>query len=468
MVVAGASGYVGRALCRRLAARYAVRGLARRPRQDVDEDGVAWRACDLYSLLETERALEGADLAVYLVHSMLPTARLTQARFEDLDLILADNFARAAAKAGIRHIVYLGGLVPEGERSRHLESRREVEEALAAHGTPVTSVRAGLVVGPGGSSLEILTALVRRLPLMLTPEWTSTRSQPIALDDLLPALDHALGRSEYFGQAYDVGGPDVLTYREMMARTAHVVGLKRWMFPVPFLTPKLSVAWVCMVTGSPRQLVGPLVESLRHPMVARDDVLVRAAGGPNVSFERAVQIAVSETPTPAGRSSRSSRPPVRRTARSVQRLPMPPGRDASWVAQDYARWLPRFFRPFLKVTSDGEHVRFRLVGLPWPLLELTYDGERSTPDRALYYVTGGLLARIEAAGTQRGRLEFRVVKDGTAVLAAVHDFSPRLPWLVYSLTQARIHLWVMHAFGRHLARVAARGGATPAALPERT
>lgn len=449
VVIAGASGYVGRALSARLVADYEVIGLSRGGGEEADARGVRWRGCDLYSLLETERALEGADLAVYLVHSMLPSARLTQARFEDLDLILADNFARAAAKAGVRQIVYLGGLVPEGERSRHLESRREVEDALAAHGVPVTSVRAGLVVGPGGSSLEILTALVRRLPLMLTPRWTETLSQPIALDDLLPALEHALGREAYFGQALDVGGPDVLTYREMMTRTARSFGVRRFIFPVPFLTPRLSVAWVCMVTGASPQLVGPLVESLRHPMVARDQRLLAAVGGPKTSFDEAISRAMAEPPT---RSRRRAVSPTR-TARSVQRLPAPAGKDANWVAEEYARWLPRFFRPFLQVVRAGDRLRFLLRGIPWPLLELTYTTDRSTPDRSVYRVTGGWLARLDDGPTKWGRLEFRLVKDGAAVLAAVHDFRPRLPWLVYSLTQAKIHLLVMHAFGRHLARV---------------
>lgn len=449
VVVAGAGGFVGRALLSHLVERYDVVGTSRAPKCEVDAQGVRWRAADLYSLLQAERALEGAKYAVYLVHSMMPNARLTQARFEDLDLILADNFGRAAARAGVEQIVYLGGLLPEGqERSRHLESRREVEDALGAHGVPVTAIRAGLVVGPGGSSLEILTALVKRLPMMLTPEWTATRTQPIALRDLLRAIEHAIGNERFFDQAVDVGGPDVLTYREMMEQTSEVLGLRRPMFPVPFLTPRLSTAWVCMVTGAPRQLVGPLVESLRHEMIARDDRLLGDIGGPTVPFDDAVAEALAARPS----ASSTKAPKQARTVRSVQRLPVPKGWTAMQVAERYAEWVPRFFRPFLSVHRHDDKLLFRLRGIERPLLELTYAPERSSDDRALFYVTGGLLRRRHDGDGLPGRLEFRLVNGGTEVLAAVHDFRPSLPWMIYSNTQALVHLWVMHAFGGALRR----------------
>jgi uncharacterized protein YbjT (DUF2867 family) len=452
VVIAGAGGFVGSALARILADRYNVIGLSRELPTPREDDPVTWRRCDLYSLLQAEKALFGANYAVYLVHSMLPSARLTQARFEDLDLILADNFGRAAHKAGAEQILYLGGLIPEGqERSRHLESREEVEAALGAHGVPVTAVRAGLVVGPGGSSLDILTALVRRLPLMITPKWTHTETQPIALHDLLRALDFALGNADFYGQALDVGGPDVLTYREMMQHTADVLGLKRWMFTVPLITPRLSAAWVTMVTGAPKQLVSPLVESLRHPMVVRNRRLLDAIGGAQISFDDALREANEHRPQKAKRR-RGLRLP--RTARSVQRLATPHGWTARRIAEAYIAWLPRFFRPFLRVSQIGEAVlHFRVLGFGPALLELTLAKERSTEDRALFYVTGGLLSRPPKQDRPRGRLEFRVVKDGEATLAALHDFRPRLPWWIYHLTQATIHLWVMHAFGRYLARL---------------
>ena len=233
IAVAGATGFVGRSLVEALQGRGEIVALGRSasPFRGAGA-AVSWRRCDLFSLRETEAALAGVDTAYYLVHSMMPKNRLTQGSFEDLDLLLADNFGRAAAAAGVRRIVYLGGLVPDPEAegeplSAHLASRLEVEQALGAHGVPVTAVRAGLVVGQGGSSLRILVLLVRRLPAMLLPRWTRTRTQPIALDDVVAILVHCLEDEDTRGRVCEVGGPDVMTYRDMMRETASVLGRTR-------------------------------------------------------------------------------------------------------------------------------------------------------------------------------------------------------------------------------------------------
>lgn len=457
VVIAGATGFVGRALAHALAPDHRVIGLSRGERAP-DADVAEWRACDLFSLLDAERALEGADLAVYLVHSMMPSAHLTQGSFRDFDLVCADNFARAAKRAGARQIVYLGGLTPAGERlSAHLASRLEVERALGGYGVPVTTLRAGLVIGAGGSSFEMLRLLVERLPAMLTPAWTATRMQPIALDDVVALLRFVLGRPECFGQGYDVGSPDVLNYRELLALTGSLLGLERPMYPVPFLTVGLSRWWVRLVTGAPLDLVGPLVESLEHEMVAGDLRLQTLAQRPGLTARAALERALDdERARPAGKGPIAFRPAsakADRRVRSVQRMTLPPGRDAAWAADEYVRWLPTYFGGLLRVDVDADRTcRFRTpVGT---LLQLTPAPARSTPDRQLFYVTGGLLARP----TKRARFELRQVLDGSVLLAAIHDFEPRLPWPVYTLTQAPFHKQVMTAFGRHLARAA---GAAP-------
>ncbi|MCB9601477.1 MAG: NAD-dependent epimerase/dehydratase family protein [Sandaracinus sp.] len=457
VAIAGATGFVGRALCEALVREHRVVGLTRGASNDRGDD-VEWRTCDLYSLLQLERALEGCDVALYLVHSMLPSARLTQASFEDLDLLLADNFARAAATCGVKHIVYLGGLLPEEHQglSPHLRSRSEVERALSAHGASVTALRAGLVVGAGGSSLHILVSLVRRLPAMLTPKWTSSPTQPIALRDVVRAVRHVLEAPERWIGAYDVGGPDVMSYREMMARTAQVLGKHRPMVAVPLFTPGLSKLWVSLITGAPLALVGPLIESLRHAMVVGDNPLQRWLLPAALGFEDALREAIatrSERPRVVARSDRR-RARNESTARSVQRLPRPPGSSGRWVAEEYVRWLPRGPVPGMacetEETERGPVVRFRLRALRKPLLVLRLAPERTREDRALFYVEGGLLARTSPTP---GRFEFRVTPDGNHVLAAVHDFRPALPWFVYALTQANVHALVMNRFGRHLARV---------------
>ena len=392
-MIAGATGFVGRALAHALAPDHHVVGLSRGAREP-DADVAAWRACDLFSLLDAERALEGADLAVYLVHSMMPSAHLTQGSFRDFDLVCADNFARAARKVGARQIVYLGGLTPAGEHlSAHLASRLEVEQALEGYGVPVTTLRAGLVIGPGGSSFEMLRRLVERLPAMLCPVWTSTRMQPIALADVVSLLRYVLGREACFGQNYDVGSPDVLNYRELLGLTGELLGHRRRMYPVPFLTVGLSRLWVRLITGAPLDLVGPLVESLEHEMVAGDQRLQAMAGLPGLGARAALELALapapSASPPRAPIAFRPSSPRAARRVRSVQRMSLPPGRDAAWAAEEYVRWLPSFFRGLLRVDVDAGRVRrFRFVGVG-VLLELTPAPARSTPDLQLFYVTGG-------------------------------------------------------------------------------
>ena len=468
VVVAGASGFVGRAYAAHARACDTVIGLSRRPPAGETPGGPQqWRAADLFSLLDCERALEGADVAVYLVHSMLPSARLTQGHFADLDLIMADNFARAAAKAGVRRIVYLGGLLPRGGDeapeilSEHLRSRLEVEQVLAAHGVPLVGLRAGIVVGARGSSFEILRALTRRLPLMALPSWTRTRTQPIALDDVVHLLHHGVHAGGVEG-VHDVGGPDVLTYEEMLLDVAEMQGFHTRTIKVPLLTPGLSKAWVSMVSGQSRALVHPLVESLRHEMVARNRSFQLATGIQGRPWKEAAKLALTnELTAPSAFGSDPTRR-IEPSVRSVQRLPRPPAMDAPQLADDYARWLPRRMWPLLVVDTEGDEVRFRARMLREPLLVLELSRGRSSPDRALFYVTGGLLAQ---EGEPLGRFEFRLSPDGKSVLTAIHGFRPRLPWHLYRYSQAIAHLWVMHSFGRHLDRKALRQTAAPAALP---
>jgi uncharacterized protein YbjT (DUF2867 family) len=453
VAIAGATGFVGRALVAALSEEYDVIALGRRGPEGAGPErvGVSRRRCDLFSLDDVEQALAGVDVAVYLVHSMMPSARLTQGRFEDLDLVLADNCGRAAAHAGVRRIVYLGGLVPRESRlSAHLRSRLEVESALGAHGVPVTAVRAGLVVGAGGSSLRILVRLVERLPIMLCPRWTATRTQPIALDDAVEILRACIEDPAVLGRVCEVGGPDVMSYREMMQATAEVLGRRRLLLPVPFFSPGLSRLWVSLVTGTPRSLVKPLIQSLRYPMVARDRWLQRSIGRDGQPFREALRRAIRGSEPDESRRARLRREDS--TVRSVQRLPLPAGWDASRVAREYASWLPRFFRVFLRVERDGARTRFRTRLGSQLLLELEYLPRRSAETRAIFAVTRGLL--VGRTAERPGCLEFRAVPDGEHVLAAVHDFRPRLPWMLYRASQAWVHLWVMRSFARHLDRVA--------------
>lgn len=459
VAVTGASGYVGGAFVDAFRDRFEIVGLSRGHRQTHADRGPAqWRKCDLYNPRLVEEALTGCDVALYLVHSMSPSARLTQASFADLDLILADNFARGAAKVGVKHILYVGGLLPDDQEglSEHLASRKEVEDALGSHGVPVTALRAGLVVGAGGSSFQLLQRLVARLPVMLCPAWTRTQTQPIALGDLLELLRVCIEDPQLQGNVWDVGGPDTTTYFDMIRDVADLMGRRRLLMPVRWFSPGLSRLWVSLITGFPRALVRPLIHSLEHRMVPRNRDLQKRVGLAGTPWRQAAAAAI-ETPRPAPvprlpTTTRAERRVARRkfrtksTVRSVQRLPLPAGADATWVAQEYLRWLPRFMRPLLSTEREGLEVRIKFRFMRRPLLSLRFAPERSRPDRALFWVDGGLLA----ASPAQGRLEFRLAPNGRDLLAAIHEFVPRLPWFLYVVTQAIAHLFVMWRFGTHL------------------
>ena len=455
VLIAGATGFIGRALAERLKGRYRVVGLTRTNVSPPPYPGIGWRSCDLFSLLQCERALEGVDTAFYLVHSMLPSAHLTQGAFEDMDLIMADNFARAAERAGVKQIIYLGGLTPDTpDLSPHLKSRLEVERTLGSRRVPVTALRSGLVVAAGGSSFEMLLRIVRRLAAIPCPPWARTPSQPIALSDLLDLLLHCLDHPHTRNRSFDVGGPDVLSYRQMLEGAAAALGLKRRFIEMPWRGTSWCRRWVALVTGAPQELVAPLLESMRLPMVARDKRLQEQAGIPGMSYDAALRKAIADEKPAEPFGGRSRGPQY--NVRSVQRIPLPPGGTAHWAAEQYSAWLPLLFRTFIRAErDDGKDVRLVLKFPRVTLLQHSFAHDRNqAPDRQVFYITGGLLARPEQRTTRRARLEFREVLGGTCLLVAIHDYRPTLPWPLYKLTQAVIHPWVVRQFARYLATLA--------------
>jgi len=448
--IAGASGFVGMALIKELStdSDFQVVALSRSSEHSDESGMLEWRKCDLFSLLDVENAMSGCDVAVYLVHSMLPSANLVQGSFEDFDAILADNFSRAARKNRIQHIVYLGGIVPEAKRlSAHLRSRLEVEEVLGVSGVPVTALRAGLVIGSGGSSFRLMYNLVRRLPLMLCPNWTSTLSCPVALKDVLASISFCLKNTQTRSRVYDLGTEPFVSYRSMMMHLSAKLGFKRYLLPVPFVSPFLSRLWVSLVTGAPRNLVYPLVASLTSKMLPRADHRLEIPNHKWQSPYEAIDEAVLESDLKLlPRAFRTPKTDSDKDVRSVQRIIPRKPTSAKIVAEKYFKWLPRFYTPFIKVQFDQEYIYFKFPLLRIPLLVLKYSEERSTDDRQLYYIKGGLLAY----GQGRGRLEFRNVLNKAITIVAIHEFRPRLPWLIYKYTQALLHAFTMERFKQRL------------------
>ncbi|GIR32968.1 MAG: nucleoside-diphosphate sugar epimerase [Deltaproteobacteria bacterium] len=461
VAVAGATGFVGTAIIDSLLNDYQVRGLTRsvgKISQAAKDDPVEWTYCDVHSSDSVNQALEGVDCLIYLIHSMMPSSRLTQASFQDLDVLIADQFAKSASVNGVKQIIYISGLMPsdyeESQTSKHLESRYEVEQILQNSKASLTTLRCGVIVGPGGSSLKILINLVRRIPLMGLPAWTASMTQPIDINDVERALLMCLKNPEQYKGSFDIGGPDVMTYREMMQTTARTMNRKRIMFSVPIIPISFSKRWVSTFSGVSIDLVGPLVDSLKHDLTVHPNALQIKLIDRCESFEKSLKNSMDRHGFPVSNPRQSFRSidqqSIRKAkrVRSVQRLPLPQGKNARWVMEEYLRWLPKTLRTILRCeVTDDNLVSFYLRLMSKPLLVLRLD-EHGTDQNLVLKIVGGLLANVEES--PNGRLEFREVLQGQSVMSAIHDFSPSLPWYLYNITQAVAHLMVMKAFGHHL------------------
>jgi uncharacterized protein YbjT (DUF2867 family) len=293
ILVVGASGYIGGRLTSLLESAGHELVLMSRRTAALEERFPDARvvAADLLAPETLAAAVEGVEVAYYLAHAMGSGER----GFAERDRRAARNFARAAAAAGVSRIVYLGGLGDDRENlSHHLVSRHETGAELAAHGVPVTEFRAAIVIGSGSASFEILRHLTERLPVMITPRWVSTRCQPIGIRDVLDYLTAALDHPEMTG-IVEIGGPDVLSYGDMMRIYARLRGLRRLMIPVPVLTPRLSSYWVSLVSPVPAGIARPLIEGLRSEVVVRDPGPASAFGLRPRPYETALRGAIDRT-----------------------------------------------------------------------------------------------------------------------------------------------------------------------------
>ncbi|MGJ8652700.1 MAG: NAD(P)H-binding protein [Opitutaceae bacterium] len=464
VAVAGASGFVGTHLRSQLAEGYRFRALSRSPNvveRNGGESTTEWRQCDLYSLPKLSEALKGCDYGFYLVHSMAPSSRLMQGNFEDTDLLLADNFIRAAEEAGLKHVIYLSGLMPSDDDvvSPHLLSRQEVERVLRSRSVKVTVLRAGLIFGPGGSSFSMLINLVRRLPVMVLPAWTGSKTHSIDIDNVCRAFGMCLLDTQLSGGVYDLGGHEPMTYGELIMKTGEMLGRRVRTLPVPLNCFALSKHWVALFSGVAPALVGPLQESLRHNLQAQQNSLLDAMAGDLVPFEESLRKSVDNKghplPNPRSHTQSADNQDIRqeRRVRSVQRMPLPEGWDAQQIAVEYGVWLSRCHFGLMRANkNDAGVVRFQLFGGRVTLLELTPTPYTKTNTRrCAFYISGGVLAKKV---DPPGRLEFRLFPENDCLIASIHGFVPKLPWWLYSGTQAIVHLCVMHAFARHLQSLA--------------
>jgi len=297
ILVTGATGYIGDLLIPKLLQKgYFVRCLARKPENlsgrhwNTAANPVEIFAGDVLDPSSLTNSLNGIDVTYYLIHSMSAGEK----GFEDRDRQAAENFSAAAQQARIRKIIYLGGLGHDDTHeklSHHLKSRQEVGEILRQSGIPVTEFRAAIIVGSGSISFEMIRYLTERLPIMICPKWVSSRCQPIAIRDVLSYLLAAVEEPKSDGKIIEIGGKDILTYREMILGYAKIRGLHRILLQVPVLTPRLSSYWVNLVTPIPAALARPLIEGLKNDVICQNHIARDIFPFEPMGYEEAVRLA---------------------------------------------------------------------------------------------------------------------------------------------------------------------------------
>ena len=291
VLVTGATGFVGSSLVPALLdAGHDVVAMTRDASRYDPPEGIEVVEGDLLEPETLAGDFDGVDAAYYLVHSLQ-----TGGDFEERDREAATNFSAAASAAGVERVLYLGGLGETGDDlSPHLRSRQEVETLLARGSYDLTTLRAAIIVGAGSVSFQMVRQLVTKLPVMIAPKWVYTYCQPIAISDVVSYLVGVLDAPETAGGTYEIGGPEVLTYKEMLVRTGEAMGKRRLIVPVPVLSPRLSSYWVDLVTDIPRSISHPLILGLKNPVIVTDDSIEQHVRVDRTPFQEAVERALTE------------------------------------------------------------------------------------------------------------------------------------------------------------------------------
>jgi uncharacterized protein YbjT (DUF2867 family) len=305
ILVSGASGFIGRRLVRRLllspcSTNWSIRCMTRNANSlsgyfHDDRGSLEIVQADVQNYPELVKALAGVDIAFYLIHSMEGSSKEWK-KFAERDRNAAENFAKAVNEAGVSRVIYLGGLTyaPVQELSKHMRSRMEVGEILKKSNAAVTIFRAAVILGRGGGSFQMLQYLVERLPLMVCPKWVLTKCQPIAIDDVIEYLVRSIETNETKSKTFDIGGPEILTYLDMMVQYGKTLKKSIKIIIIPYLTPRLSSYWIDLITPVKASLARPLIDSLKHEAIVKDNSIEDIIPLRLKNFEKSIKIAKDE------------------------------------------------------------------------------------------------------------------------------------------------------------------------------
>ena len=348
ILLTGASGYIGSHLKDKLKDNHEIIAISRNAQNKKNERNVTWKSADLFDLDAITEVMEGIDTAIYLVHSMMPSAKLTQANFEDMDALLADNFGRAAKKQGVKHIIFMSGIIPnDTQLSPHLKSRLECEKILGYYDIPVSTLRAGLIIGSKGSSYPILKRMIERLPAMILPNWAHNMIAPVSIDDVIDKLAMLVERSPQENEAFDITGPKVMNYQELFERTAAILDKRLPTLNLPIIPIWLSRFWVRLISQVPKEMVYPLMDSLVHDMIPQPERIKPEISLGKMNYEESVRKALKEeqdeqqtiTTKQSKPKSKQDKKNEVKDVRAITRFKIPESYSMRDVTREYAEFI---------------------------------------------------------------------------------------------------------------------------------
>lgn len=457
VAIIGASGFVGKLLTTELVKNnnMNVTLISRSlPKHVINEKNLKFIKADLFKYNDCQIALKNIDVAIYLVHSMKPTAKLDQGHFADYDLILADNFINACQFNNVKQVIYLSGVSPKHKTtSPHLKSRKEIEEILSTTKVHSTNLRAGLIVGPQSSSFQILVNLLNKMPILLLPSWTSNFTLIADSKKVIQAISSCINSPETFDKTFNICSQYSLTYVELFNIILKALDKNLLHLKLNFSCFEFMKILIPKLTKTSHNLTTPLIESLAENFhieeskpfhLYRNDFLelIKNNISSNIDSKNSDFNILNQNQLNQNQAFHNE-------VRSVQRIIIPEGYHADSISFAYIHWIVQFLSPFLKMEKFKNKILFYFWLIPRPLLVLEHNYKNSSQTRQTFTILGGLLARSR----KNGRLEFREILAGKFILVAIHDYRPALPWWLYTKVQAPLHSFIIWSFNRWLLNI---------------
>ena len=371
--------------------------------------------------------MEGIDTAIYLGHSMKTSAKLTQANFEDMDALLADNVGRAAKKHGVKHIIFMSGIITnDSHLSLHLKCRLECEKILRYYGVPVSTLRAGLIIDSNGSSYPIFKRMIERLPAMILPNWAYNMIEPVSVDDVIDKLAMLVERSPKENEVFNITRPKVMNYQQLFERTATIFDKRLSTLHLPTIPIRLSRCWI------KEKMNGE--ENVKKALKEKQDEQ---------------QIITTKQSKP--KSNQKMRDEVK-DVRAMTRFRIPKSYSIQDVTREYAEFINNITLHLVNGTINEHEFNIQLPLIRKCILKMKRDNHDSINEMIVYKIVGGDLAMVKDSGN--ARFEFRRILDTNEGIAALQEYEPTLPWGVYKFTQAIAHKFVMGVFKQHMNHLA--------------